>query len=248
MAFYCLRRLRERLWREVWCADRQTGQVCPWLGSPGEAASARIPERCVHAVLAARPSRSPFLFTGPRVPGLTVLGVAVLSCLQWGRRPLSPRLWKDPFARSDSPFPPGGCGWVGQGACARLGPEAPAAAAVFLRDCCLPLRAATGAARWSRPERRPVPGSVAAGAPGLQPARWGAGLPRGCGVGRVCNVSLSSSEQRRVLLSAEWAGPCRESRSTEQLFRIGSNTVANLLSGLGRVFRRCLSFNLLSPL
>lgn len=174
--------------------------------------------------------------------------VAVLSCLQWGRRPLSPRLWKDPFARSDSPFPPGGCGWVGQGACARLGPEAPAAAAVFLRDCCLPLRAATGAARWSRPERRPVPGSVAAGAPGLQPARWGAGLPRGCGVGRVCNVSLSSSEQRRVLLSAEWAGPCRESRSTEQLFRIGSNTVANLLSGLGRVFRRCLSFNLLSPL
>eukprot|EP00069_Balaena_mysticetus_P022564 bmy_14355T0 len=35
-----------------------------------------------------------------------------------------------------------------------------------------------------------------------------------------------------------WAGPRRDSRSTERLFRIGSNTVAHLLSGLGCVFRR----------
>lgn len=30
-------RLRERLWREIWCADRH---VCSWPGSPGETAAA----------------------------------------------------------------------------------------------------------------------------------------------------------------------------------------------------------------
>lgn len=51
--------------------------------------------------------------------------VAVLSCLQWGRRPLSPRLWKDPFARSDSPFPPGGLRLGGAGRLCSPGPGSP---------------------------------------------------------------------------------------------------------------------------
>lgn len=57
--FWKLHRLCKGLWRQVWRADRQTRQMCPWLGPPGEGAASRVPERYLSsqflAVLSACP-------------------------------------------------------------------------------------------------------------------------------------------------------------------------------------------------
>ena len=75
--------------------------------------------------LAARP-RGPLggssLFTGPRVPGLAVLVSQCCPVFSGGGGPLSPRLWKDPSASSDSPFPLGGLRLGGAGRLCSPGP------------------------------------------------------------------------------------------------------------------------------
>lgn len=57
--FWKLHRLCKGLWRQVWRADRQTRQVCPWLGPPGEGAAARVPERYLSSQPRAVPAACP---------------------------------------------------------------------------------------------------------------------------------------------------------------------------------------------
>lgn len=88
--FWKLHRLCKGLWRQVWRADRQTGQVCPWLGPPGEGAAARVPERYSSsqflAVLSASPPCDlllPVWAPCPGVLGHSLAGadVGLLSCV-----------------------------------------------------------------------------------------------------------------------------------------------------------------------